>query len=83
MAKYILQFIFLGYDGFRFPVAYFPTAGINASELNMNVWNIISQLWLYGFSIQYVCFDGGSSNRAFNGSILRINWMLLITNLQL
>ena len=28
MAKYILQFIFLGYDGFRFPVAYFPTAGI-------------------------------------------------------
>ena len=65
MAKYILQFIFLGYDGFRFPVAYFSTAGVNAPELYMNVWNIISQLYLYGFSIQYVCFDGGSSNRAF------------------
>ena len=65
MAKYILQFIFLGYDGFRFPIAYFPTAGVNAPELYLNVWNIISELYLYGFSIQYVCFDGGSSNRAF------------------
>lgn len=65
MAKYILQFIFLGYDGFRFPVAYFPTTGVNAPELYINVWKIISELSLYGFSIEYVCFDGGSSNRSF------------------
>ena len=31
----------------------------------MNVWKVISELSLYVFSIQYVCFDGGSSNRAF------------------
>ena len=49
MAKYILQFIFLGYDGFRFPVAYFPTTGVNAPELYMNVWNMISELSVYGF----------------------------------
>ena len=65
MAKYVLQFIFLGYDGFRFPVAYFPTTGVNAPELYMNLRNMISELSLYGFSIEYVCFDGGSSDRSF------------------
>ena len=30
------------------------------------MWNIISELYLYGLSIQYVCFEGGSSNRAFH-----------------
>ena len=41
MAKYILQFVFLGFDGFRFPIAYFPSAGANAPELYINVWNSI------------------------------------------
>lgn len=65
MAKYILQFVFLGFDGFRFPIAYFPSAGANAPELYINVWNMISAIAQYGFSIKYVCFDGGNSNRAF------------------
>lgn len=64
-AKYILQFVYLGFDGFRFPVSYFPSAGVNAPELYFNVWELISQLTRYDFSILYVCFDGGSSNRAF------------------
>ena len=65
MAKYILQFIFLGFDGFRFPIAYFPSLGANAPELYMNVWNAISEMSQYEFQVQYVCFDGASSNRAF------------------
>ena len=65
MAKYILQFVFLGFDGFRFPIAFFPSAGANAPELYINVWNMISAIAQYGFSIKYVCFDGGNSNRAF------------------
>ena len=65
MAKYILQFVFLGFDGFRFPVAYFPSAGANAPELYMNVWGMIRELSTYEFGIDYVCFDGASSNRAF------------------
>lgn len=27
-ATYILQFVFLGYDEFRFPIAYFPLEGL-------------------------------------------------------
>jgi hypothetical protein len=33
LASHILQFIFLGYDGFRFPFGYLPTRGANAPEL--------------------------------------------------
>ena len=66
MAKYILQFFFLGFDGFRFPIAYLPSAGENAPELYINIWNMISAIAQYGCSIKYVCFDGCSSNRAFH-----------------
>ena len=31
----------------------------------MNVWNAISEMSQYEFQEQYVCFDGASSNRAF------------------
>ena len=65
MAKYVLQFVYLGFDGFRFPIAYFPSDGANAPELYLNIWNMISALGQYGFSIKYACFDGGSSKRAF------------------
>jgi hypothetical protein len=33
MATHILQFIYLGHDGFRFPFAYFPSHGANGPEL--------------------------------------------------
>ena len=46
-------------------MAYFPTAGVNAPELNFNVWELIRQRSSYEFSILYVCFDGGKSNRPF------------------
>ena len=65
-AKYILQFEYFGFDVFRFPVTYFPTGGVNAPELYFNVWELISQLSFYDFSILYVCFDGGRSNKLFS-----------------
>ena len=55
MAKYILQFVFLGFDGFRFPVAYFLSAGGNAPELYMNVWGMIRQFSTYVFGIDCMC----------------------------
>ena len=64
-ASHILQFVFLGYDGFRFSIAYFPTCGATAPDLYINVWDAISKLYEIDVGIDYVCFDGGSSNRAF------------------
>lgn len=64
-ATHIMQFIFLGYDGFRFPISYYPTAGANAPELYDMVWKVINKLNEYDFIVDYVCMDGCSNNRAF------------------
>lgn len=64
-ASCILQFEFLGYDGFRFPIAYFPSSGATASELYINVRDVINKLSEIEFNIDYVRFDGGNSKRAF------------------
>lgn len=41
---HIVQFIYLGYDGFRFPIAYYPTAGDNEPEIYIMVRNVINKL---------------------------------------
>jgi hypothetical protein len=46
---HILQFIFLSYDGFRFPFAYFPIKGANVHELYLTTWEAISKLFTYKF----------------------------------
>lgn len=65
LATHVMQFLFLSYDGFRFPFAYFPTTGANAPEIYIIVWEAISKLSTYDFTVDYVCFDGASNNRAF------------------
>ena len=58
-ASNILQFIYLSYEGFRFPVAYFPTCGVTSLDLFINVWEVICKLHEIEITIDYVCFDGG------------------------
>jgi hypothetical protein len=64
LATHVLQFMFLSYDGFRFPFAFFPSVGANAPELYVNVWEAIAKLLGYEFQIDYVCTDGAANNRA-------------------
>jgi hypothetical protein len=64
LATYVLQFMFLSYDGFRFPFAFFPSVDANAPELNVSVWEAISKLIGYEFEVDYVCLDGAYNNRA-------------------
>ena len=65
LATDVLQLTFLGYTGFRFPIANFPTDGVKASELYIIVWDIISKLQTWGFIIDYIMQDGGQQNREF------------------
>jgi hypothetical protein len=65
LASSCLQLVFLGYTGFRFPFANFPTKGVTASELTIQCWHAISKLRDYGFSIDFILQDGGEQNRQF------------------
>ena len=64
-ASHVLQFIFLLSDGFRLPFAFYPTAGVNASDLFNLFWEAVSKLTVLGFEIDYLCMDGPSANRSF------------------
>jgi hypothetical protein len=51
LATHILQFIFLGHTGFKWPVAYYPTTEAQAAELMIIVWKVINTLETYGFEV--------------------------------
>ncbi|XP_045156281.2 uncharacterized protein LOC123522863 isoform X2 [Mercenaria mercenaria] len=65
LGNHVLQFIFLGNSGFRFPFAHFISTNIQAYELDTLFWEAVYLLKMYGFNVSYVCMDGAQSNRTF------------------
>jgi hypothetical protein len=56
LATHVLQFVFLGFTGFRFPLFHFPTEQASAPELYLLFWKIVNILSTFGFKIQYVSY---------------------------
>ena len=65
LATHVLQFVFLGFSGFRFPLFHFPTKQANASELYLLFWNVVNLLSTFDFTVQFVSMDGAQTNRDF------------------
>ena len=65
MATHVVQFVFLGHSGFKFPFAHFPSQTITPSALFVNFWKAVRFLRSGGFSLDYCCTDGGENNRQF------------------
>ena len=62
---HVLQFIYLGNNGFRFPFARYPTTEVDPSSLYTNFWKAVGWLRMIGFQVNYCCMDGGEANRSF------------------
>jgi len=65
VATHVLQFVFLGNNGFRFPFAHFPTTEVDPSTLYTQFWKAAGWLRRYGFQTNFCCCDGGEANRSF------------------
>lgn len=65
MATHVLQFVFLGNNGFRFPFAHFPTTEVDPSTLYTQFWKAVGWLRRFGFQSNFCCCDGGEANRSF------------------
>ena len=65
LATHILQILYLGIDGTRWPVAHYSSATASASEIDLIFWQIIGELKKFGFNILYTIMDGASTNRKF------------------
>ena len=62
---HVLQMLFLGITGFRFPFAHFICRNLSASDIYILFWEAVSSLKDYNFSVNYVCMDGAVNNRSF------------------
>ena len=65
LASHILQYMYVGLNGFRFPVAQYSTATANTLEIEETFWEVIGELAKWNFSIFYSVMDGASYNRKF------------------
>lgn len=65
MASHVMQFVFLGNGGFRFPFAHFPTKEADPASIYVNFWKSVGWLSTYGFTDTFCCCDGGQANRSF------------------
>ena len=65
LGYHILQLLFLGVTGFRFPFAHFITDNIQASEQYALFWRAVKNLWTFGFKVLYTCMDGAVCTRSF------------------
>jgi hypothetical protein len=86
LANHVLQLVFLGSTGFRFPFAHFPTKQSPASELYIIFWRAVKLLALYGFIVRYVSMDVAQTNRDFMKMLLLDNktdslHTMLVTNI--
>ncbi|XP_053381363.1 uncharacterized protein LOC128549115 [Mercenaria mercenaria] len=65
LGTHVLQFIFIGLTGFRFPFGHFVTDNIAAYDIHTLFWDAVAALSMYGFSVIYTSMDGAQSNRTF------------------
>ena len=65
LANHVIQFMFHGITGFRFPVAHYATHGANAPQIYSMFWDVVEALHEWGFNTLYSSVDGAVSNRSF------------------
>lgn len=71
LATHCLQFIFHGFCGFRWPIAYFGANPATTHQLYVNFWECLDVLDEHGFTVDYVMFDGATTNRSFMNMLLK------------
>lgn len=65
LGTHVLQFVFLGLSGFRFPFAHFLSTQVQAPVINSLFWEAVDHLQMFGFTTVFTCMDGAQSNRSF------------------
>jgi hypothetical protein len=63
LASHVLQFAFLGFTGFRFPLFHYPTTQASACDLYLEVWKAVDMLNTFGFAVKYISGDEAETNR--------------------
>lgn len=73
LATHCLQFVLHAFCGFRLPLAYYGSNPATAHQIYVNFWDCVNVLDENGFTVDYVMFDGATTNRSFTNMILNDN----------
>ncbi|WAR17634.1 hypothetical protein MAR_032228, partial [Mya arenaria] len=65
LATHVIQFLYIGLNGFRFPFACFPVNQAKAGNLHFLFWESVKFLNMHAFQVNFVSMDGAQSNRDF------------------
>ena len=65
LATHCLQFLYCGYGGFCWPVAFYGSKNASAHQIYFTFWNLCKELFEYGFEVEYGMLDGSVMNRNF------------------
>lgn len=65
LANHVLQYIFSGLSGFRWPFAHYPNTQAPPAEIFLTFWSCVNALSEWGFTPVYCSLDGSANNRAF------------------
>ena len=58
LATHVLQLVFLGFTGVRFPYAHLSSHNASGHGHYLLVWKSVNMLSSFGFTIQYISTDG-------------------------
>ena len=71
MATHALQYVFSGFTGFRWPVAYYTTHTTQAYQIYYTFIELLEALINHGFRVDYLLMDGAFTNRSFMKILFR------------
>ena len=65
LATHALQYMFVGYAGFRWPIAFYSSNNANPHSIYFTFWEVVNAIREYDFVVDYVMLDGSAMNHAF------------------
>lgn len=71
LASHCLQYLYCGFGGFRWPVAYFATGNASPHVIYSTFWDLVKLLREFEFKVNYVMLDGSAMNRSFTSLMFR------------
>ena len=73
MATHCLQYMYVGFNGFRWPVAYYGSDNVNGHSIYLTLWPLVDHLFSFGFNTHGAIMDGSSNNRQLTRLLIDTN----------
>ena len=86
LATHYFQYIYVGLNGFCWPVAHYTTNNVNGHSIFLTFWPLLDALSTYGFEVHCILMDGSNNNHQFchlhvKPENARVNKYLALTHL--